>query len=104
VKEVAPAGGTKGPITEHAPEWHVAKVAVESVLKGGGRHAKSLITIRFPASSDALWFDAAKLSPGDERVFCLRSTHGAFTALAPGDVRPAARAAEVKRLVQDKSS
>lgn len=56
-------------ISEHDPDWRIAEVQVDQVLKG--RHAARTAEIRFPSSDDVLWHYAPKLRSGYEGLFIL---------------------------------
>jgi hypothetical protein len=49
------AAPTSEIISEHAPDWQEAVIAVQSVLKGASR-AKEIV-VRFPGSLDVMWAD-----------------------------------------------
>jgi hypothetical protein len=63
---------THGPITEHEPKWREAILQVDEVLKGAppGRR----LVVRFPASSDVMWYGAPQLHAGKEGFFMLHRT------------------------------
>ena len=111
------AAPTRGPISEHDPQWREAVIEVERVEKGA--RARREVIVRFPASDDVRWFRSPKFAPGDEGVFILRrpdegppSTTGrarravaagggeVYTALDPEDVQPAELQEEIGTLAR----
>ena len=66
------AAGIHGPITEHEPKWREAILQVDEVLKGAppGRR----LVVKFPASSDVIWYGAPQLHAGEEGFFMLHRT------------------------------
>jgi hypothetical protein len=87
-------------ISEHDPLWQEAVIEVETVHKGAD--PGKTVTLRFPASTDVMWYQATKFHPGHHGVFMLhrdepkaiaRPVVGAaveipFTALHPEDFHP----------------
>src|SRR5262245_63783388 len=65
------AAGIHGPITEHEPKWREAILQVDEVLKGAppGRR----LVVKFPASSDVMWYGAPQLQAGQEGFLLLAS-------------------------------
>jgi hypothetical protein len=63
------SGRTSERISEHAPMWQEAVIAVDEVHKGSG--AKKQVVIRFPSSTDVRWYRAPKFHAGQEGVFML---------------------------------
>ncbi len=61
-----------GPVSEHDPKWREAVVEVDDVHKG--EHAKKQIVVRFPASTDVMWYSAPKFHPGQQGYFMLHKT------------------------------
>lgn len=92
------------PLSEHAPLWRDAVVELDSVHKGG--QPATRVTVRFPASTDVMWYKAPKLNVGQEGLFMLHKgeldgsqrrgvaraaaapSEGVFTALHPADFQP----------------
>jgi len=114
-----PGAPPREPISEHAPLWRDAVVAVEAVHKG--TNPGKTVVIRYPASTDVRWFRAPKLQPGQEGVFILHSgelstaAKGAgvamaaaapavggkvFTALNPDDFQPLESADRVREVLR----
>jgi len=60
-------GRSPEPPSEHDPEWHVASVRVLAAIQNSEQGA--LVNVNFPASRDVVWFNAPKLSAGQEAVF-----------------------------------
>jgi hypothetical protein len=93
-------------ITEHEPDWWVARVAIESVEKGTGRPSE--LEVLFPHSDDVAFYRNPKLSPGQESLFILhedqmpkrsRGLEG-LTALDPLDVQDLGQLLRVRLLLQ----
>ncbi len=60
------------PVSEHDPKWRDAVVEVDDVHKG--KHKKKQIIVRFPASTDVMWYNAPKFHPGQRGHFLLQKT------------------------------
>lgn len=93
-------------ITEHEPDWWIARVAVESVEKGMGRPGE--LEVLFPHSDDVAYYRNPKLRPGQESLFILhegqmpkrsRGLEG-LTALDPLDVQDVRQLDRVRLLLQ----
>ena len=56
-------------ISEHEPEWRLATVNIDSVLKG--RQLTSTV-FRFPSSRDIMWIDSPKFSKSQRGIWLLR--------------------------------
>ena len=69
---LAAAAPRRKPISEHDPKWRDAVVEVDDVHKG--KHKKKKIIVRFPASTDVMWYNAPKFHPGQEGHFLLQKT------------------------------
>jgi hypothetical protein len=101
-------GQTSEPISEHAPMWREAVIAIDAVYKG--EHAGNEVVVRFPASRDVRWHKAPKFEAGQEGVFLLHKgaaaaatggMHGEpgaaeYTALHEADVQPLERLAAIE--------
>lgn len=93
-------------ITEHEPDWWIARVAVQSVEKGVGRPGE--LEVLFPHSDDVAFHRNPKLSPGQERLFILHEGEmlkrsrglSGLTALDPLDVQDPGELDRVRRLLQ----
>lgn len=61
-----------GPVSEHDPKWREAVVEVDDVHKGA--HKKKQVVVRFPASTDVMWYGAPKFHPGQQGYFMLHKS------------------------------
>jgi hypothetical protein len=94
-----------GPVSEHDPDWQVAEIEVESVLKG--TPSKSKVAVLYPKSRDVMWFAAPRFQQGQEGIWLLQVAEDmtrelggpAYTALDPLDVRPKSENVRIRRLV-----
>jgi hypothetical protein len=98
-------------ITEHAPDWQEAVIAVDSMIKGP---AAARVVVRFPGSLDIAWHRLPKFRMGQTGTFLLHrdTLSGAPHAMMAGqqvtaylvpaatDVLTAADAARVRALVR----
>ena len=93
-------------ITEHEPDWWVARIAIESVEKGTGRTSE--LEVLFPHSDDVAFYRNPKLRPGQESLFLLhedqmpkrsRGLEG-LTALDPLDVQDLGQLSRIRLLLQ----
>jgi len=75
-----PTTTARKPVSEHDPKWREAVVEVGDVHKG--THKQKQVVVRFPASTDVMWYHAPKFQPGQQGFFMLH--------------KPQARAAESK--------
>jgi hypothetical protein len=66
VKDVA----SDEPISEHDPKWSIARVAIDSVLKGRG--SRRTVEVLFASSLDIAWYQSPKLNEGVSGIFILR--------------------------------
>ncbi|HTC46198.1 MAG TPA: hypothetical protein VK722_02685 [Candidatus Aquilonibacter sp.] len=64
------AGTTSILKSEHDPDWWIARVAVQSVLKG--KETKKEIEVLFPNSTDIVWYKVPKLREGMRGIFLLQ--------------------------------
>jgi hypothetical protein len=85
-----------GPVSEHDPNWREAVVEVNEVHKGSP--GKKQIVVRFPASTDVMWYAAPKFHPGQQGYFMLQKEEGGHskTKRAKKSVRKSAAAAEAE--------
>jgi hypothetical protein len=58
------------PVSEHDPEWSIARVAVDSVLKGPS--SRRTVEVLFASSMDIAWYRSPKLNEGVSGIFILR--------------------------------
>jgi hypothetical protein len=68
----AAVAARRRPVSEHDPKWRDAVVEVDDVHKG--KHKKKKIIVRFPASTDVMWYNAPKFQPGQQGHFLLQKT------------------------------
>jgi hypothetical protein len=61
-----------GPVSEHDPKWREAVVEVDAVHKGA--HKKKQLVVRFPASTDVMWYGTPKFHPGQQGYFMLHKS------------------------------
>jgi len=61
------AGSSTAPRSEHDPEWQVAAVRVTAPIRGGD--VGQVVTVVFAGSRDIEWFNAPKLSAGQDAIF-----------------------------------
>ena len=109
-------GQTNEPISEHAPMWREAVIAIDAVHKG--RHAGDEVVVRFPASRDVRWHKAPKFEAGQEGVFLLHKSQAApgtrgkpaelgadeYTALHESDIQPLDRLAAIELAARGEKS
>ncbi len=88
----AAAPAASGPVSEHDPKWREAVVEVNSVHKGS--HDKKTVILRFPSSTDVMWYKAPKFHPGQQGYFVLRKTTTEERRAEGAAERAAERAAE----------
>lgn len=69
---VAAVATKRKPVSEHDPKWRDAVVEVDEVHKG--KHKKKKVIVRFPASTDVMWYNAPKFHPGQQGHFLLQKT------------------------------
>src|SRR5689334_12165663 len=79
------------PVSEHDPKWRDAVVEVDDVHKG--KHKKKKIIVRFPASTDVMWYNAPKFHPGQQGHFMLQKTTGEKPAKGSKAAKKSAAAA-----------
>jgi hypothetical protein len=92
-------------VTEHEPDWWIAQVKVQSVVKGTGWPGE--LAVLFPHSDDVAYHRNPKLSPGQERIFILHDDAirvrnrglAGLTALDPLDVQGVEQLSRVQGLV-----
>lgn len=94
VVETSAAPATSGePLSEHSPDWRVARIEVEAALKGD---AKGVISVRYPNSTDVRWYAVPKPRVGEDAIFLLhrdgsRLGGAELVILHPMDVVAASR-------------
>jgi len=94
------------PVSEHDPEWWIARVRVVGVMKG--RRVRE-VQVLFANSTDVAWYRSPKLHEGTNGVLLLRRENpdisaperarGMYQATDPLDLLPVDRLEEVRRLV-----
>jgi hypothetical protein len=103
--------GKVGPVSEHDPDWQIAEIEVESVLKG--TPTKSKVAVLYPKSMDVMWFATPRFQQGQEGTWFLQQLRAgegeedmtrelggsAYVALDPLDFRPKSENARIRRLV-----
>ncbi len=95
------------PISEHDPKWSIARVAIDSVLKGRG--SRRTVEVVFASSLDIAWYQSPKLHEGTSGVFILRRRDetevpdevpaSVYQATHPLDFLPRDRLDDVQRLI-----
>jgi hypothetical protein len=70
------------PVSEHDPKWREAVVEVADVHKGS--HGKKQVVVRFPASTDVMWYHAPKFQPGQQGFFMLQKSGPTTGKTKPG--------------------
>ena len=99
-----PAGKPSIRRSEHDPDWWIARVLVQSVLKG---KAGSEVDVLFANSRDIAWYKSPKLEVGMSGIFLLRHQnanvvppevgHSIYQAIDPLDFLPIETLREVRR-------
>ena len=93
--------------SEHDPDWWIARVAVESVVKG--TPPQQQVDVLFANSKDIAWFKSPKLHKGVRGILLLHSTRETevprksaqrrlYQATDPLDLQPAERMDEIRRI------
>jgi hypothetical protein len=105
----APADPNAVQKSEHDPNWWIARVAVDSLVKGGGKAVKS-VEVLFANSEDIAWHKSPKLHEGLRGIFLLHSVKETdrppkvnrlmYQATDPLDFLPAERLPEVERALR----
>jgi hypothetical protein len=119
VREIRqPGGAAKGskaaaaPITEHDPAMAEAVIDVDEKIKG--KLLGKQVVVRFPTSTDVMWFRYPKLEAGKSGVFILQpdtftsktepmvagTATSTFNLQRKGDVLPMSDAARVRAVVK----
>ena len=80
VLSVEDAGLSPG-VTEHDPQWAVARVAVDRVETGGVEGP--VVDVLFPRSHDTAWADSPKLAPDQVATLTIESARGLLADAAP---------------------
>jgi hypothetical protein len=104
-----PAAETRSvPKSEHDPDWWIAGVEVQSVIKGGKTERE--IEVLFANSTDIAWYKAPKLHEGAHGILILRRVKKAeaprevarsiYQCIDPLDFLPVERLDEVRRAIE----
>jgi len=93
--------------SEHDPDWWIARVQVQSVLKGA-KPSKE-IEVLYPHSMDIAWYKSPKLEEGLSGIFILRHVNAdqsppevgrsIYQAVDPLDFLPIENLQEVRRMI-----
>lgn len=102
-----PAGKPSIRRSEHDPDWWIARVKVQSVLKG--KPPQHEVEVLFAHSTDIAWYKAPKLEDGASGIFLLHHVHAKdappevgraiYEVIDPLDFLPADRLADVRRML-----
>jgi hypothetical protein len=91
--------------SEHDPDWYVAVIQVESVVKGESLGRE--VTLLFPHSDDVMWHNSPKFKEGQRGVWLLHRNQvrlpgieNQLTALRPLDFHSPEELIRVERLVK----
>jgi hypothetical protein len=111
VASSAPVGEKWPPASEHDPDWWIARLTVERVLKGRGPRRR--IDVLFANSDDIVWYQSPKLHQGVSGIFLLHSRTEdvavsevpptVYQVIDPLDFLSAERLPEVQRMLGDDS-
>jgi len=111
VASSAPVREGRTPVSEHDPDWWIARLTVERVLKG--RRSRRGIDALFANSDDIAWYQSPKLRRGVGGIFLLhRRTEDVavsevpptvYQVIDPLDFLPAEQLPDVQRMLGDDS-
>jgi hypothetical protein len=97
------------PLSEHDPEWSIARVSVDAVLKGP--RSRRTVEVLFASSMDIAWYRSPKLDEGVSGIFILRRRDddeapdevgaNVFQATHPLDFLPHDRLGDVQRMTRE---
>jgi hypothetical protein len=106
-----PVGEKWPPVSEHDPNWWIARLTVERVIKGRGPRRR--IDVLFANSDDIVWYQSPKLHQGVSGIFLLHSRTEdvavsdvpptVYQVIDPLDFLPAERLPDVQRMLGDDS-
>jgi hypothetical protein len=95
------------PRSEHDPEWWIALVKVQSLVKGGKGTPE--IEVLFANSKDIAWYKSPKLHEGDSGILLLRLLkpkevlpeldRTVYQAIDPLDFQPSGRLQEIQSML-----
>lgn len=57
-------------ISEHDPDWHLATIKIDEVVKGPKRRKR--VKVLFPKSDDVRWYKVKKFEPGEQGIWLLQ--------------------------------
>jgi hypothetical protein len=96
--------------SEHDPIWWIARVSVDSVLKGRGKNVKT-VEVLFANSKDIAWYKSPKLHQGLRGIFLLHAVEETdrppriesviYKATDPLDFLPIERQPEIDQMLTD---
>jgi hypothetical protein len=99
--------------SEHDPNWWIANVAVDDVIKSP-RRASRTVAVLFANSRDIVWVKSPKLHEGVRGIMLLhtvdesdrppRGARVAYQATHPLDLQPSERLPEIRRALSASSS
>jgi hypothetical protein len=91
--------------SEHDPDWYVAVIAVESLIKG--RLPEREVSLLFPHSNDVMWHNSPKFKEGQQGVWLLHRNQARLpgienqlTALRPLDFHSREELSRIERFVK----
>lgn len=91
--------------TEHDPDWYVAMIQLESVIKGQLKDRE--VAVLFPHSDDVAWHNSPKFKEGQQGIWLLHRNQARLpgienqlTALRPLDFHPREELSRVERLAK----
>jgi hypothetical protein len=95
------------PSSEHDPEWWVARIAVQSTVKGS--RGRKRVETQFANSTDIAWYRSPKLHPGVTGVFLLHTAddvpvelrRAQYQCVDPLDWAPIEELGDVERTVRE---
>jgi len=109
VTSTRPIGRESVPGSEHDPDWSIARVAVDSMLKGPS--SRRTVEVLFASSMDIAWYRSPKLYEGVSGVFILRRRDedeapdevgaNVYQATHPLDFLPHDRLDDVQRMTAE---
>jgi hypothetical protein len=107
VASSAPVSDQRTPVSEHDPDWWIAHLTVQRVMKG--RRSRRRIDALFANSDDIAWYRSPKLHQGASGIFLLHSRTGdvavsgvpatVYQVTDPLDFLPADRLPDVERML-----
>ncbi len=97
-------------VSEHNPDWYVARVEVDKVLSGlsVNVYEKAILNVYFPASVDHDWYKAPKFKENQKGIWALRyhqnpvlAKHdpGMMAALDPLDFRKTGELKQIRSIL-----